>query len=43
LFKPRINPGPGFAVSGGEVPIRDPICEYIDYNGHILSQFKNMD
>ena len=43
LFKPRINPGPGFAVPGGEVPIRDPICEHIDYNGHILSQFKNMD
>jgi len=43
LFKPRINPGPGFAVPGGEVPIRDLVCEHIDYNGHILSQFKNMD
>lgn len=38
-----INPGPGFNVPGGEVPIRDEICKYIDYNTHILNQFKNMD
>lgn len=39
----RINPGPGFNVPGGEVPIRDEICKHIDYNSHILNQFKNMD
>ena len=39
----RVNPGPGFNVPGGEVPIRDDICKHIDYNGHILSQFKKMD
>lgn len=39
----RINPGPGFNVPGGEVPIRDEICQYIDYNTHILKQFKTMD
>jgi hypothetical protein len=40
---PKTNPGPGFNVPGGEVPIRDPICENIGYNSHILSQFKKMD
>lgn len=35
--------GPGFNVPGGEVPLRDEICKDIDYNSHILSQFKNMD
>jgi len=30
-------------VPGGEVPIRDDICKHIDYNTHILSQFKKMD
>jgi hypothetical protein len=39
----RINPGPGFNVPGGEVPIRDEICKHIDYNSHFLNQFKNMD
>jgi len=39
----RINPGPGFNVPGGEVPIRDEICKHIDYNSHILKQFKTMD
>ena len=34
---------PGFNVPGGEVPIRDDICKHIDYNTHILSQFKKMD
>ncbi len=43
LFPKRTNPGPGFNVPGGEVPIRDDICKYIDYNGHILNQFKRMD
>lgn len=43
LITPRINPGPGFNVPGGEVPIRDEICKHIDYNTHILNQFKNMD
>lgn len=43
FFPSRTNPGPGFNVPGGEVPIRDDICKHIDYNTHILSQFKNMD
>lgn len=43
LFPKKINPGPGFNVPGGEVPIRDDICQHIDYNSHILNQFKKMD
>lgn len=39
----KLNPGPGFNVPGGEVPLRDEICQHIDYNGHILNQFKTMD
>ena len=43
LFLPKTNPGPGFNVPGGEVPIRDDICKHISYNTHILKQFKTMD
>jgi len=43
FFPNKINPGPGFNVPGGEVPIHDEICKHIDYNSHILSQFKKMD
>jgi hypothetical protein len=43
FFPKKINPGPGFNVPGGEVPISDEICKHIDYNSHILSQFKKMD
>jgi hypothetical protein len=43
FFPASTNPGPGFNVPGGEVPIRDDICKHIDYNTHILSQFKKMD
>jgi hypothetical protein len=43
FFPKTINPGPGFNVPGSEVPIQDEICKHIDYNSHILSQFKNMD
>jgi len=43
LFPKKTNPGPGFNVPGGEVPIRDEICKHIGYNSHILSQFKRMD
>jgi hypothetical protein len=43
IIPKRINPGPGFNVPGGEVPIRDDICRHIDYNTHILKQFKTMD
>jgi len=43
LFLPKTNPGPGFNVPGGEVPIRDEICKHINYNPHILKQFKTMD
>ena len=39
----RTNPGPGFNVPDGEVPIRDDICKHIDYNSHILNQLKKMD
>ena len=35
LFPKRINPGPGFNVPGGEVPIRDEICKHIDYNTYV--------
>jgi hypothetical protein len=43
FFPKKINPGPGFNVPGGEVLIREDICQYIDYNSHILNQFKKMD
>jgi hypothetical protein len=43
FFPKTLNPGPGFNVPGGEVPIHDEICKHIDYNSHILSQFKKMD
>jgi hypothetical protein len=43
FYPKKINPGPGFNVPGGEVPIRDDICKHIDYNTHILKQFKTMD
>jgi hypothetical protein len=43
FFPKTINPGPGFNVPGGEVPLRDEICKHIDYNSHILKQFKQMD
>ena len=43
FFPKTINPGPGFNVPGGEVPLRDEICKHIDYNSHILNQFKKMD
>jgi hypothetical protein len=43
IFSKRINPGPGFNVPGGEVPLRDDIRKHIDYNSHILKQFKTMD
>jgi len=43
FFPQKTNPGPGFNVPGGEVPIHDEICKHIDYNTHILSQFKKMD
>jgi hypothetical protein len=39
----RTNPGPGFNVPGGEVPIKDDICKHINYNPYILSQYRNMD
>jgi hypothetical protein len=43
FFPKTINPGPGFNVPGGEVPLQDEICKHIDYNSHILKQFKKMD
>jgi len=43
FFPKTINPGPGFNVPGGEVPLHDEICKHIDYNSHILNQFKKMD
>lgn len=42
-FPPKTNPGPGFNVPGGIVPIRDEICKHIGYNSHILRQFRTMD
>jgi len=43
FFPEKSYPGPGFNVPGGEVPIRDEICKHIDYNSHILNQFRKMD
>ena len=43
FFPKTINPGPGFNVPGGEVPLQDDICKHIDYNSNILNQFKKMD
>jgi hypothetical protein len=43
FFPKRVNPGAGFNVPGGEVPINEDICKHIDYNSHILNQFKKMD
>jgi len=43
FFPKRTNPGPGFNVPGGKVPIGDDICKHIDYNSHILTQFRKMD
>ena len=43
IYPKRVNPGAGFNVPGGEVPIRDEICKHIDYNTNILKQFKTMD
>jgi len=43
IFSKKTNPGPGFNVPGGVVPISDDICKYINYNTHILKQFKTMD
>jgi len=43
ILPKRTNPGPGFNVPGGVVPIGDEICKHIDYNSHFLSQFRNMD
>jgi len=43
FFPKKINPGPGFNVPGGEVPIRDEICKHLDYNSNLLNQIKKMD
>jgi hypothetical protein len=43
IFSNKTNPGPGFNVPGGVVPISDDICKSIQYNSHILNQFKTMD
>ena len=43
IFPKTINPGAGFNVPGGDVPLRDDICKHIDYNSHILKQFRTMD
>lgn len=40
---PKTNPGPGFNVPGGIVPIRDDICKHLGYNPNILRQFRTMD
>jgi len=44
LIHPKgTNPGPGFNVPGGVVPISDDICKSINYNSHILRQYRTMD
>jgi hypothetical protein len=42
FFPPKINPGPGFAVPGGDVPIDDDIRRHLA-SVHIVGQFRNMD
>lgn len=43
FFPKKIYFPSGFNVPGTEVPIADDICKHIDYNSHILNQFKKMD
>ena len=45
LYVPDVktNPGPGFNVPGGKISIREPICELINWNTNILTQFRTMD
>ncbi len=42
FFPPKINPGPGFAVPGEDVPINDDIRNHLG-GVHVVSQFRNMD
>lgn len=42
FFPPKINPGPGFAIPGGDVPIDDGIRQHLR-SVHIVGQFRNMD
>ncbi len=37
------NPGPGFNVPGGEVPIHAHICQHIGYISYVLNHLKKMD
>lgn len=42
FFPPKTNPGAGFAIPGGEVPINHEIRRHL-YNGHVVGQFRKMD
>jgi hypothetical protein len=42
FFPPKTNPGPGFAVPGGEIPIEDAIRPHLR-SVHVVGQFRNMD
>lgn len=42
FFPPKTNPGPGFAIPGGDVPIDDGIRQYLR-SVHVVGQFRNMD
>lgn len=42
FFPPKVNPGPGFAVPGEDVPIYDSIRQHLR-SVHVVAQFRNMD
>lgn len=42
FFPPKTNPGPGFAIPGGDVPINDGIRQHLR-SVHVVGQFRNMD
>lgn len=42
FFPPKTNPGAGFAIPGGDLPISHEIRSHL-HNGHVVSQFKKMD
>ena len=42
FFPPKTNPGPGFAIPGGDVPIDDGIRQHLR-SVHVVGQFRNMD
>lgn len=42
FFPPKTNPGPGFALPGGDLPIDAEIRQHLR-SVHVVGQFRNMD